>query len=1390
MKTSLLLSNVRVLITVLTFSAAGLAPVQAGAPGNETTLRHSGQTAGSVVVNEFMASNQTGLQDEDGDRSDWIELSNPGSTPISLAGWSLSDDPTEPGKWVFPARTLPVNGYLVIFASNKNRAPPSGQLHTNFRLSASGEYLGLFDNSTPRQVVDEFSPQFPPQYGDISYGRYNTPQTYRYFANPTPGAGNDFASAYLGVVADVSFQYPRGYYDSTSLNVALETSTSGASIRHSRTGYAPSATTGTVYSGPVNIYDSMPLRAIAYKSGYLSSPVGTHSYLMPSKVALQPAAPSGFPTTWGWYNGQQVPADYEMDPAVVNDPRYAGTIRQDLRSLPAISIAARRVDLFDEWQGIYSNPTQTGDEWERPASVELIHPDSSTGFQVDAGLRIHGNITRRPSVTPKHSLRLHFRGDYGTPELNYPLFPDTEIDSFEVIVLRAMYEDTWLYNGNALYVRDQWMRDTQLAMGWPGAHGRFVHVYLDGLYWGIYNLIERLDDHFAASYFGGTEADYDIIVPSGPGYVTTHAGNTDAWNAMMAIANAGLASPSQYAAIQQYLDVPNLIDYMITHIYAATGGDWLVSAWTAIRKREPGAGFQFFCWDNEGGLHSLNGDITGIGFDESNNPAYLYHLLRDNPEFRLLFADHVHRHFFNGGTLYVDPANPQWDPAHPERNVPAARLARRIDEVDRAVVPESARWGDGALNSTARYTRNDHWVVERNWALNTLLSQRSAIVLQQLRDVGLYPNVVAPAFSQHGGSVPAGFLLSMAVPSGVIYFTTDGSDPRVPISGAVSPNAIAYAAPLALPGGVTTVIARALNGSTWSALNEATFEAPQDWSTLKLTEIMYNPLGGSAYEFMELKNIGSTTLNLAGVHILDAVEFTFPDGDTLGPGQFTVLINDDDPLAFATRYPGVPVAGHFIRDLSNGGETITWLDPLGGVILSVQYDDAPPWPTAPDGLGYSLVIVDPLADPTNPANWRASAAIHGSPGADDPPPTFAGIVINELLAHSDPPFEDAIELRNLTNAPVDIGGWFLSDDANSPTKFRIPDGTTLSPGGFVVFYEYQFNPTPGIPPSFGLSSTGERLFLFAADPGGALTGYADSVQFDASPTNTALGRFETSTAVRFTLLSRPTFGVENPASVQQFRTGTGAANAYPLVGPLVINELMYNPPTGGHEFIELRNITNAPLPLYDPDYPANTWRFSNGIGFDFPPNAAIPPHGLALVVPIDPAAFAAAYNVPAGVPVFGPYSGALDNGGETIALARPDAPNGATVPYIPVDSVTYDDVAPWPTEPDGSGPSLERLSGPTFADDPVLWQASPSGGTPGRPNNACHPADVHPNKDHAQPALCDNDVDIADLQSVAACWNRPLATAGCPPTLNLDGVGAYISVGDIIASASYWGWRP
>lgn len=340
--------------------------------------------------------------------------------------------------------------------------------------------------------------------------------------------------------------------------------------------------------------------------------------------------------------------------------------------------------------------------------------------------------------------------------------------------------------------------------------------------------------------------------------------------------------------------------------------------------------------------------------------------------------------------------------------------------------------------------------------------------------------------------------------------------------------------------------------------------------------------------------------------------------------------------------------------------------------------------------------------------------------------TLFDVIVSEALTHTDAPLEDAIEIRNLSSESVDVSGWYLSDSRNDLRKFRIPDATILSPGGFAVFYEYQFNPEPGRGQSFSLSSAGgDQVYLSTATPGGALTGYRASVKFGAAENGVSFGRYETSTGPDFTALLQRTFGVDAPATLVQFRTGTGASNAAPKIGPVVIHEVMYHPPDIGtndntlDEFIELRNISAGDVALFDVNYPTNSWKLRDAVDFDFPSGTILPAGGYLLVVNFHAtnttqlAAFRARYNVPVAVPVFGPYGGKLDNGSDSVELAKPDAPqlppspDAGDVPYVLVEKVKYGDTSPWPSIADGStngvGISLQRRVANAYGNDPVNW---------------------------------------------------------------------------------------
>lgn len=1077
--------------------------------------------------------------------------------------------------------------------------------------------------------------------------------TNHYFSTPSPGALN--GAGFYAFVDNLEFTPGRGLFENTNFFVTIESGTPGVTIRYTLDGSAPTITSGLIYSPPgVLITNTTLIRTIGYRSGFEPTKIETHSYIFVDQVQAQT-------TNGNWAGGSS--GDYTLNPAITQNPLYRDTFRNDLRSIPTLSIVMTWADVFGP-NGVWSNPLAEGVGWERPCSLEYIRHDDEDGFNVNCGIRIQGGASR--SLVPKHGLRVLFKNIYGPGKLTYPLYPDSPVQEFDTLTIHATFNDHWLWGAAAATMqRDQWCRDAQNAMGGYGPHGTYVHLYLNGLYWGLYNIGEKGDASYAAHYLGGEKEEYDAFNSD-----ELIDGNANAWNTMFAIAGAGITNDVAYTNLSQYLNIPNFINYMLMNFYAATT-DWPWHNWNAARRRAPGAGFHFFSWDAEWSFgigNDVNTDRTGLGAGDGS-PGRLYAALRAHPEFRRQFGDHAQKYLFHGGALTPGPTRERW--------------TKRAAEIDRAIIPESARWGAGYTHQT--------WLGAQSSVL-AWFPQRTGIVLNQLRNAGLYPQLSAPAFSSMGGLVPPGYTLVLTNPnpSGTIYFTTDGSDPRR-WGGAIAASARAYSAPLVLTN-VTVLRARVFNGSEWSALVEATFYIVQDFSALKLTEIMYNPppfatYPGDELEFLELKNTGTNTLDLSGLEFTDGITYAFPNGTVLAPGAFFVLARNQ--FAFGDKYPGVTVQGLYEGRLDNGGEELTIAHLLGTNVLSLSYDDDIPWPITADGHGFSLVY---------DAVWRASAIAGGSPGADDPPASITPVVINEILTHTVPPVLDAIELRNPLPASVDIGGWFLSDGADRPTKFRIPNGTTVSGGSFVVFNETHFNQQPGVPPSFALNSRGEKLYLFSGGPATNLTGYSHGIDYGAAAAGVTFGRYVIST------------GEEHwPAMTA---VTLNAPNSAPRIGPLVINEIMYHPATGYDEFIEIHNLSASSVPLYDPAYPTNAWKL-NGLGFTFSNNVSLSAGGYLLLAPLAPNEFRTKYGVPAAVQIFA-YAGVLQNSGERLRLERPDTPNSNGVAYIVVDEVRYNDKLPWPAGADGDGPSLQRRAPNVYGNEPTNWFAS--GITPGAAN--------------------------------------------------------------------------
>ena len=655
-----------------------------------------------VRVNEFVASNAMGLTDEDGEFSDWIELHNTGAKLVSLGGAFLTDDATNLVKWAIPAVDLAAGEFLVIFASNKNRTTPGAELHTNFRLGAGGEYLGLIapDGTT---VIYEYAPAFPAQATDIAYGVGPGGAT-GFFDPPTPGAANP--STFLEAVLPVEFSVPHGIYDAP-VNVGMSTATPGAEIRYTTDGSLPQAGHGTVYTAPVAVSTTTVLRVGAFKTGLQPSRVASHSLIFPAAVLTQTGA--GFPSTWGIRA-----VDYAMDPMVVNDPQWSGEMLDALVAIPSVSLVTDIADLFGP-NGIYANPRSRGDAWERLASMELIYPGGGAGFATSCGLEIHGN-TSRSLGNPKQSMRVTFKAAYGPSTLSFPLFPGSSVTEHKSLVLRAGWQDGWQHaRARALYLRDQYASDTQLALGQVAVHGFFVHLYLNGLYWGVYDLHERATEEFAAFHYGGDSDDWDVMKDG-----QLDAGERVAWDTLFGMMTPDVGTPGGYAAVQEYLDVDNLIDFVMTHHYLGNL-EW-AGSWVAARRDVPGETFKFVSWDGERTLRSPR-RIPGLS-GSGRRPQGAYGTLRRfNADFRATFAQHVQQHYFNGGALTPEAAT--------------ARFMARADELSAPLLAESARWGDGA-RAGQPYTRND-WIAQRDRLLAEFFPVRSAIVVERYQQLGLYP---------------------------------------------------------------------------------------------------------------------------------------------------------------------------------------------------------------------------------------------------------------------------------------------------------------------------------------------------------------------------------------------------------------------------------------------------------------------------------------------------------------------------------------------------------------------------------------------------------------------------------------------------------------------------
>ena len=780
-------------------------------------------------------------------------------------------------------------------------------------------------------------------------------------------------------VAQVKFSHTRGMY-AESFQLSL-TRMPDETIRYTTDGSIPSKT-DHVYAGPIAIEATTVVRAAVFRDDKKSPQITTHSFLFPAQVCKQPAAPPGYvQSTISVRHGPSRPQtfDWAMDPDLIKSVRERTMLLEGLQDLPSLAVS---LDV-DDFNFLYENHRGRGRAFERPASIELIYPRrpryaSFRGFQIDCGLRMHGGLA--VDQARKKSFRVLFKKQYGAGKLEYPIFESavhhsaTAAGRYDTLVLRAggngnwSKDDAWKHEPG-IYLRDTLVRDSQIAISGFGSRSTFVHLYINGLYFGVYNIAERPECKFMASYYGGEPEDY---------YAINHHGTVDGdptrWREILGRDDHG-----------RHVDVEAFCDYLILN-WAVGMGDWPWNNYYAGMRNNPPGPIRFFAWDAEyafwtipGYLGSNPGAWANPMFFGNRNSARsspildIWRALETDVDFRMTLADRIHLHFVAGGELIDKKLG--------------VRFQRLVNQLDKAIVAESCRWGDAAWGrEDTPHTRATDYRPNCE-KVAKLIEGNAARFVAAMRDHGRYPDIEAPQLSEplRGQFVPRGMKIQWKPPIGpndVIYFTKDGSDPRL-AGGLRNPRAQRWSpgAPALEVTSATELKARVLSDDKWSPLVERTLLLKPQGVPLRITELMYHPSEkkeDESLEFVELQNISDTAIRVGGFQFA-GIEYVFPPNAKLRPRQVIVLIPNEDPVRFRERYPDAEVFGIYRKSLSNRGERIAVHDTLGKAVAEVSYQTSGRWPDSASGTGLSIHLIDTAAEQGTASNWKVGECSPGRP---------------------------------------------------------------------------------------------------------------------------------------------------------------------------------------------------------------------------------------------------------------------------------------------------------------------------------------------------------------------------------------------------------------------------
>ncbi|MES2468564.1 MAG: CotH kinase family protein [Verrucomicrobiota bacterium] len=926
-----------------------------------------------VVIHEFVADNRTGLRDEDGAASDWLELHNPTAAAVSLAGATLTDSAAVPAKWPLPAVVVPPHGYLVIFASGKDRRDPASMLHTNFSLSKDGEYLAL---TWRNEVVSGFVPSFPPQVEDVSYGyRFSGGSDLIFMLQPTPGAPNQPASAVPGAVA---VSPPAGTF-TAPFSVTLAAGSARDVIHYTLDGTAPGAAS-PVYAGPVPITASTRLRAVAQADG-LSGAVSGAAWvrLAPDMAGLTSPLPLMVIEN---FNSGPVPA----------------------KGLGTQQVAAQAaVWVLHERQG---------------SSAALSGIPQLSG---DIGIRGRGHFS---STWSKKPYAVECRAADGSSTEAAPLDLPANDDWVLYYPDPAEFRDPTMIANTFIY-------ELSRRLGRYAPRLRFVELFLntDGGdlsladRQGVYVLLEKISRGSQRLPFSSLSAD------------GTRGGALLSINRPDAIPETGFPAENGATAPQFFRTAgPDRISQTSPDVLTLAGDDLPGNSSAALNFEQPG-GYRiltaqrtaletWFRQFEDALYHPVNWQDPAVGWR---------HWLVEEDWAQGYLLQNFTRHF-DALRLSVYPwlgddrklrLGPIWDvtpDSYQAEDPPDYFLYYRSEQLwfprlfadadfKQTYLDQWTRWRRTGFSDTAMEAVIDRQAAEITAAKAVAQGIPDAAAWQSRLTVmktwakgrAAYFDsnfVPLPVIVPPGGIVSAGSAAAITSAAPECWVTTDGSDPRLP-GGGVSPVAVA-ASSLTISGDVR-LIARSRNGVDWSgpvSVVLAVGAVPAGMGNPVISEIHYHPAAPDAgeqadgftdredFEFIELHNRAAAKVSVHDIRLILDRDLYQPAWDGVTADRWTIpaggrLVLVRNRAAFVRRYgPAIPISGVLTGGLSNAAQSLV-LEKFDGLpVGAVTYGSTAPWPAAADGAGYSLTLRE--GGQAGPAEeWRSSVAVHGSPGGSD-----------------------------------------------------------------------------------------------------------------------------------------------------------------------------------------------------------------------------------------------------------------------------------------------------------------------------------------------------------------------------------------------------------------------